>query len=250
MKLLAKYIHGSEDSTDTDVVYVVDEIPSLQEAKAFCSADKSENRNLITVDERKGVVMACYKGSIDEINNSLIDTYDLHEQTDPLLVKFRRCRDIPIKCMRSLRIILSHLSRSQFRTQIKEALHGCWNERLETLELLADNLDKIDFDTLNKKMSGDDIKKVIAFQIGQCSALLDDVEIYTKGGLAAYYPTLKPYLYRCSTSIDDLKGWMHQFCDILQPYISRITGSDQFKTIWYDTNYEYDLIAEKKIHIL
>ena len=30
MKIIAKYIHGSEDSTDLDVIYVVDELPSLQ----------------------------------------------------------------------------------------------------------------------------------------------------------------------------------------------------------------------------
>lgn len=82
MKTLYRYIHGSEDSTDVDVVYVVDEIPSLSEAKAFCSPDdKKENRNLIVVKD--GIVTDCYKGTVDEINNSLLNTYYKHEQTDP-----------------------------------------------------------------------------------------------------------------------------------------------------------------------
>ena len=41
------YIHGSEDSTDVDIFYVFDELPSKQECKRFCSADPAENRNII-----------------------------------------------------------------------------------------------------------------------------------------------------------------------------------------------------------
>lgn len=246
MELLARYIHGSADSTDVDVVYVVDAIPSPQESKAFCSADKSENRNIITIDARRGVVSGCYKGSIDEINNSLFETYNLHHQTDPLMIRFRRCRDIAIKCMRSTRIVLSHLSRSQYRKYVKDALRGSWNERLLTLEMLMNNLAEIDFDTLNKNMSGDDIKKAIAFQVGQCCALIGGVEIYTKMGLSWFYPYLKPYLYRKSENIDDLKIGMHLFLSALSYDVCDISGIGETTQIRHG-NKIYDLINEVKI---
>ena len=76
MEIIARYIHGSENSTDLDVIYVVDELPSLQECKTFCS-DKDENRNLITVEN--GIVTSVYKGTPDEVNNSLLRTYNLRD---------------------------------------------------------------------------------------------------------------------------------------------------------------------------
>ena len=48
---MIRYIHGSGNSTDVDVVYVFDELPSLNECKKFCSADPTENRNIITISD-------------------------------------------------------------------------------------------------------------------------------------------------------------------------------------------------------
>lgn len=120
MEIIAKYIHGSEDSLDTDVYYVVKELPSFSECRAFCSANKEENRNLIVI--KNGVVTNCFIGTNDEINNALIDTYQLHEQEYPLLITKRVSRDIPLKAIRVSRGILSLLSRTQYRSEIKEAL--------------------------------------------------------------------------------------------------------------------------------
>ena len=57
-------------------------------------------------------------------------------------------------------------------------------------------------------MSGDDVKKLIAFQIGQILGLTDSVELYTKSEIASYYIDLKPYLYRNSTDNENLKGYL------------------------------------------
>lgn len=130
MKILAKYIHDSADSTDVDVHYVVDELPCLSECKEFCNTNKDiENRNLIVIND--GVVTACYKGSIDEVNNGLIDTYNLHNQEYPLLVTKRITRNNYIKYIRGIRGILSHISRSQYRPIVKPALvSNSWTQRL------------------------------------------------------------------------------------------------------------------------
>lgn len=45
-------------------------------------------------------------------------------------------------------------------------------------------------------MSGADIKKVIAFQIGQCLGLMGGFELYTKSEISKKYPVLKQFLYR------------------------------------------------------
>ena len=55
MKILARYVHGSEDSLDTDVIYIVDELPPLNECAEFCNSNDAENRNLAIV--RDGVVV-------------------------------------------------------------------------------------------------------------------------------------------------------------------------------------------------
>lgn len=186
-----KYIHGSGDSTDTDVIYVVDKLPSLQECKVFCS-NKEENRNICVV--KHGIVTECYKGTPDEVNNAVYLTYNLHKQEYPLVITRLVPRDLTAKCMRAVRIILSHLSRSQYRHEVKLALVSDWETRLNTLDYI--NLETIDFNTLNNNMSREDILKTIAFQIGQTTQLCAHQELYTKAEVAENFGLLEEFLYR------------------------------------------------------
>lgn len=246
MEIIAKYIHGSEDSTDVDVHYVVEEQPSFQEAKAFCDADLTENRNIITIKD--GIVIGCYKGTVDEINNALLDTYNLHEQTSPLLVTRRVERNKPLKYMRAIRIMLSHLSRSQYRQEVKAALRGTWKQRLDTL----DNIDlcTIDFSALNKNLKDVDILKVFAFQIGQCMLLRRDVEAYTKKTVADNLSALQPFLYRQTTTditvLDHALHFLIQY--IHKDYMTMDLNVDGNNYIWFiDENKKFDLKTEKEV---
>ena len=244
MEIIARYIHGSEDSTDLDVIYVVDELPSLQECKTFCS-DKEENRNLITVEN--GIVTSVYKGTPDEVNNALLDTYKLHEQEYPLLVERKVERDVHIKAIRAVRGILSHLSRSMFRPEIKNALRGSWSVRIETLQMIYDHFDEIDFDSLQNNMSGDDVKKLIAFQIGQVLALTDFVELYTKSEIASYFTDLKPYLYRNSTDNENLKEYLFLFIHCLTKNNMFDYTENETEVTFTFTHKTYDAKTEKLI---
>ena len=238
-----KYIHGSGDSIDTDVVYVVDTLPSLQECKKFCS-DKEENRNLCVV--KNGVVTECYKGTPDEVNNAVFLTYHLHEQQYPLLITRLVPRDVTAKCMRAVRIILSHLSRSQYRTQVKAALIGDWFTRIKTLEDI--DLTTIDFSTLNKNMTREDILKTIAFQIGQTYHLTNGLELYTKTDVAEASFILTQFLYRWKDSrIVDLENCKNQFLERVKECI---ISNGEFiinKLTEHGQQTEYDVKTEKKI---
>lgn len=212
MNIIAKYIHGSENSIDTDVMYVVDELPSLQECKVFCS-DKDENRNLIVIED--GIVTKCYKGTPDECNNSLFATYKLHQQSDELLVTRTVDRDKRLKTIRALRGILSHLSRTSYRPQIKEALRSeDWDFRVDVLRSI--DLTTIDFDYIQNNMSGADIKKLIAFQIVQTAALWNGVEIYTKNEACSYLNgfDLSNFIKREDADISVLQSGVQFFCVI------------------------------------
>lgn len=101
MNILARYVHGSEDSTDLDVIYIVDRIPEAQDCPLFCNDDPSENRNLAVIED--GIVTWCYKGFADEVNNSVLSTYPLHPQEYDLLISRPVPRDIPIKLLAVLR---------------------------------------------------------------------------------------------------------------------------------------------------
>lgn len=193
MNILGSYIYGSEDSTDVDIAYIVDELPSLQECKKFCSDDKNENRNLITIND--GIITNCYKGTIDELNNAILDTYNLHKQNTELLINRNVDRDIPLKFIRSIRAMLSHLSRSQYRKEIKLALRSNWYKRLEVL--LNIDLVNIEFSNLNNNMLREDILKLFAFQIGQCLGLIyGKTELYTKNEIIEWTDNNISYCFR------------------------------------------------------
>lgn len=209
---MIKYIHGSEDSTDLDVYYVFKELPSFDECRKFCSADPAENRNIIVINN--GIVTDCFIGTCDEINNGLIDTYNLHKQEYPLLVTKRVERDKEMKYIRATRGILSILSKTHYRPEIKNALNSNWNERLKTLKSL--DLTTIDFDNLGKRMNGPDMLKVIAFQLGQSLGLLENCELYTKSSVANYYKDLRPFLYRENADKNILNAFIKTMVDYLE----------------------------------
>lgn len=187
------YKHGSENSVDNDVIYVFDELPDKEACRWFCAANKSENRNIITIKD--GVVDKCFKGTPDEINNALLVTYSLHDQVYPMLINRKVDRNKTIKAIRAVRIILSHISRSQYREEVKDALKSGWGEKIKCL--CDVDLTAIDYSTLNKKMSREDVLKTIAFQLGQTYALLVlNKEVYTKSGVAAVCPELEPFIMR------------------------------------------------------
>ena len=223
MKIVAKYIHGSEDSLDVDVFYVVDKITSFNDAKAFCDSYTDENVNIITIEN--GLVTDCYKGTVDEIQNSLFRTYKLHKQTSELLIYEPVKRDVFVKTVRVVRCFLSHLSRTQYRKEVKLALQKPdWKLKIDTLK-------NIDYNVIdNFKEKREDILKVFSFQLAQGLGLLLDIEIYTKKEASDNFPTLKKYLYREKESdITDLVNQLNIFLNYCK-YLSEIDKYIDLKT--------------------
>ena len=195
--IIGYYVHGSEDSTDRDICYILDHIPSFQEAKEFCAnGNEEDNRNVIHIDSKNGIVDWVFKGSTDEVNNALLQTYGLHEQQYPLLITNTIERNMPKKLIRAVRIILSQLSRCQYRTDIKKSLRGTWSERLYQLSTLK--MTDIDWTLVERgsKIGALNARKIIAFQIGQVIGLINKNEYYTKSAIAKEFPLLSMALYR------------------------------------------------------
>lgn len=204
---------GSADSKDVDVVYPVSILPDPVECKAFCS-DKSENRNLVVI--RNGVVVESYKGLPDETNNALLATYHLHSQTVDLPITQEVIRNVPLKVCRSTRIILSHLSRSEYRDEIKQAL------RSNNLESRHAVLATIDFTRLELSA---DVAKSIAFQLAQASALIDGIQLYSKMEIQGHFPHLADLISRSGTSLGALNEQRDAYLEKLAGVYVRQKGS-------------------------
>jgi hypothetical protein len=97
-------------------------------------------------------------------------------------------------------------------------------------------------------MSAEDIKKLIAFQVGQVLAIMDDVELYTKSEIADYLEGLKPYLYRNSENDKDLKGYLYLLWHTL--YYNQIFNYTENETevTFTFTHKTYDTKTEKLIN--
>lgn len=145
----------------------------------------------------------------------IVETFTISlKQEYPLLVEHKVERDKTLKYIRAVRIILSYLSHTIYRKQIKSALKGTWKERIKVLEEI--DLNKIDFDNLGKHNNKLDVLKIIAFQIGQCWGLMEDTEYYTKYAIVQDYPFLKRFLYRKETEIINLNIDLHMFVEDLK----------------------------------
>ena len=95
---------------------------------------------------------------IDEVNNSLYYTYNLHKQDFPLIIKGPVERDIFRKDIRAVRGILSTLSRTQYRSDIKQSLKSGWNKRMNYPDLHAE---VGVFFAINNKRTFKEINKII-----------------------------------------------------------------------------------------
>jgi hypothetical protein len=186
--------HGSEDSIDKDVYVVIPSpILDIQECKVMCESYTGLNANLICIEN--GQVTWCYKGTVDECNNSILSTYTLHpENTQPCPVTVKAERNWRLKVDRTVRGLLTYFSRTEHRVAIKAALRSeDMREKLEALKLIR--LQAIP--NFGKKGENKDVYKFIAFQLAQTIALVEDGhEIFTKQMAAKYDFELRPYLYR------------------------------------------------------
>jgi hypothetical protein len=192
INLTAGVRFGSQDSIDCDTVYKVDRLPDVRTCKALC-LHPLESRNLIVVQE--GVVAECFKGLPDETNNALFHTYKLHTQIAPYVVTQAVMRNVPLKVVRATRVILSQLSRTAYRTDVKEALASL------NMARRAEVLSRIAFTHL--ELSPDALK-TIAFQLVQTTALIDGHELFTKRDLVEYHPAAADLIARRPSSLRPL----------------------------------------------
>jgi len=212
-------IFGSKDSIDIDVMVFVDKLPNTtEECKDACHKYEKEldlgdfsNVNLAVVKD--GIVTECFKGTPDEVNNSILATYGLHDKYQEFDCQVDRPveRDIPLKIARCFRIILTLISRTQYRAEVKKALKGDVEEKIEFLQYL----DFTTIDSFNKNGLTDiDCWKAIVFQIIQTIFLIDNIEIYTKGEAKAVSPPLTPVIMRENIS-EEHKLMINSIMDLL-----------------------------------
>ncbi len=216
---LTYQIYGSQDSKDYDVMAFLEEIPSdvkiahalietleneiTQDFMAFGFPSKEVHVNLAVV--KRGLVDKVFKGTEDEVNNSMYFTYDLHKkfQRFPQHIKSEVSRNIETKYLRTARVLLSFFSRTEKRKEIKQALRSDLKAKLDVLKDIDFSM-KYDFSGKNE--TEEDIYKVIAFQIAQTVGLFDEKQIYTKSEAISYMTEFYNFIERKQLSQKDLNN--------------------------------------------
>ena len=230
---------GSGDSTDIDVVFFVAELPAtIQERSILCKALASQyfetneggkrvNANLAVLE--KGCVVEVYKGTADELNNALYYTYVLHQQDFDNQVIRVLPRNTDLKFIRCARMLLSALTRTVFRKIVKQALQADLQAKIKALK----QIDLQQLAITEKGFGLTDIKKLMAFQLGQTLALGSGKEVYTKQEIITCYPQLSLYLQRIAdTNTDALAALLGIFAATLEERakMMTLTEEEQYKS--------------------
>ena len=205
-------LFGSKSSIDYDAMVFVDSIPeSVEVCKSMCGMYDKEilkllkinnypikkvNSNLAVVEN--GILTDIHKGMICECNNSLYLTYDNFSQLYPNQIRFLINRDIDLKILRCYRILLSFLSRTSYRDDVKKALKGTLSQKIDVLSCI----NYIDIDFGNRNGNPIDIWKALAFQIGQTILLTKNIEVYSKEDICAHIPSLTGFIMRIESNYD------------------------------------------------
>jgi hypothetical protein len=199
-------IHGSEDSIDRDVIYLINAMPKNKNlVHEFVNEDtKRENRNLAVLDEELGVIVDCYKGTPDAINNQIADTFHLHVQMmKECPVRVRITRNVPLKVTRSIRQLIGFVAQVLHHFPTDSALYGQYHGPIKTA-LKSKNfmarlecLSTLDYVHIFKENIDIKIFKSLGFQFAQTKAMLENnLELYSKKTVSEYDTRLEPVMYR------------------------------------------------------
>jgi hypothetical protein len=201
-------IFGSATSLDLDICFFVDRIVSISESNTLLkqiieatnlSDTKKINGNLGVISN--GVLIDCFKGIPDELNNALIITYDLHKQAYANHVVTTVQRNIDLKLIRCARTLVSYFTRTELRVLAKKTLRDDFQAHIDFLKPIK----LTQYPDFGKHGTPIEIYKSMAFQLGQTLALFDEIELYTKEAIAEVYPSIAPYLYREETPPEALQ---------------------------------------------
>lgn len=235
-------IHGSEDSLDLDVYLLLNEPITDIDCKKLCYEITDSNSNPIYIEN--GEVKWVYKGTIDEVNNSIYYTYKLHKQEYENPINHLVERDIGLKTLRTIRGLLSNCSRTDYRNIVKPAIRDV--NLLNKLEVIK----KIDYEKINdyQKTSPVEMLKFFAFQLGSTFPLImNKKELFSKKDVAREYPFLEEFLYRKSdVNIKKLNDFKNEFCDYLKLQIIQENNSE-FVSFKYQEENKYNVKHEEKV---
>ena len=103
-------IFGSPSSQDRDIMVYLEKLPALEGCKnlsieinpyldTMFNDNKKCNSNFGVLKD--GVLVEVFKGTVDEVNNSIFLTYKDHEQLRDLKIKRLLPRDPPTKAIES-----------------------------------------------------------------------------------------------------------------------------------------------------
>lgn len=228
-------IFGSENSFDVDLVFFIQKMPEtileklslskkLSESITSFFPEKELNTNLAVC--KNGHLTEVYKGTTDELNNALFYTYDFHKQNQENQITKLLVRDVDLKFLRSTRMILSFASKTEYRVLVKNALKENLSEKMNVLQ----NLDLTKIVSFGKGKNNSDIIKSIAFQLGQCIALQEGKELYTKNQIAEHFPELKKYLFREeNVNLNDLQKGLLYFVELLKTRSLNMKNTSEYK---------------------
>lgn len=232
-------LFGSASSQDLDVVVFIKQIPDTILASStlcdefgkqltdFLKVNKPINTNIAVVES--GLLQNVYKGTVDETNNALYYTYHLHSQFFSNRIRGLLPRDTDLKILRTIRIVLSLMTKSKFRSLVKSALKGDLKEKLEVLKMVIGE-SALQEEFFGQKMRWVDFQKTFAFQIGQCLALIHGQELYTKEEIGAFYSDLRPYLYRIENiSNEVLTYYLSLLIDKVEGRMSEMKSLHEYK---------------------
>lgn len=234
--------YGSSDSTDTDVVVYLKDLPDhVEDRKNLTNEIKKKynvNWNIIIAKVEDGIIVDCtYPKSFPSgLNNSIYLTYNNHEQEYPCQVTRLVNRNIATSVYRTIHKLQTLITRTQYRKNIRPYMHYSVDFKMKLENLLA--VDFTEITTFNQQNMNDvDIWKVIAFELVQNYALLkDNISIHEKSAAVNYDKNTFNLIYRQHISTKE-KLYIN---NLIQRYISLIKEHkiSQDNTIFYfDSNY-------------
>lgn len=192
------YRFGSKDSLDIDILIehpnsLGNEGDSNLIAEIWNEYPETANWNINIIKIKSGVIANSIpsKGSPDSVNNSLYETYHLHEQIHlfPLDQKVERILILAIvKCIRA---ILTSLKRNSYHEIYKRDISPLLKSNLPFSEWIK-CVELIDFNQnfYDNKVENSNKIKSLAFHVGQTISLIQGIGIYNKQELCYYHPEL------------------------------------------------------------